>query len=76
MLTVEQALADKSKPFVGPTVRPTSERDAIQQRVANFKAHQEKVAWEREDFYLQMKAKMVAPIDADRVIVGPNESPA
>ena len=62
----EEALADTSKPIpspttITPTVWPMSERDEIRQRVNNFKAHQEKMAREREDYYLQMKAKMLAP---------------
>jgi hypothetical protein len=40
---------------------PMSERDEIQQRVSNFKAHQEKMAREREDYYLQVKARMLTP---------------
>ena len=40
----------------------TSERDEILRRVENFKAHQQKMAREREDYYLQMKAKTFAPI--------------
>ena len=57
----EQALADTSKPIPPtPTVRPGSERDEIRQRVNNFRAHQEKMAREREDYYLQMKARMLA----------------
>jgi hypothetical protein len=61
MRTAEQALADTSKPIPPtPTVWPTSERDEIQQRVNNFKAHQEKMAREREDYYLQIKARMLA----------------
>ena len=63
---VEQALADTSKPITAPaTVAPTvwsaSERDEIRQRVSNFKAHQEKMTREREDYYLQVKARMLAP---------------
>jgi hypothetical protein len=66
--TAEQALADRSKPIPLPTAItpmnwPASERDEIRQRVNNFKAHQQKVAREREDYYLQMKAKMLAPVD-------------
>jgi hypothetical protein len=34
----------------------------IRQRVANFKAYQQKMAQEREDYYLQMKAKMLASL--------------
>jgi hypothetical protein len=59
--TAEQALADTSKPIPAtPAVWPTSERDEIRQRVNNFRAHQEKMAREREDYYLQMKARMLA----------------
>jgi hypothetical protein len=42
---------------------PVSESDEIRQRVSNFKAHQEKMAREREDYYSQVKAKMLAPVD-------------
>ncbi len=59
--TAEQALADTSKPIPPTsTVRPASERDEIQQRVNNFKAHQQKMTREREDYYLQIKARMLA----------------
>jgi hypothetical protein len=34
----------------------------IRQRVRDFKAHQEKMAREREDYYLQMKARMLASV--------------
>ena len=66
--TVEQALADTSKPIplstvVTPTAWPKSERDEILQRVSNFRAHQEKMAREREHYYLQAKAKMLAGIN-------------
>ena len=66
--TAEQALADTSKPIpppitIAPTVWLASERDEIRQRVNNFRAHQEKMAREREDYYLQVKARMLAPID-------------
>jgi len=64
--TAEQALADTSKPIpppitITPTVWPASERDEIRQRVNNFKAHQEKMARERENYYLQVRAKMLPP---------------
>jgi hypothetical protein len=64
--TAEQALADTSKPItapatVAPIVLPASESDEIRQRVSNFKAHQEKMTREREDYYLQVKARMLAP---------------
>ena len=70
----EQAVADKSSPIprpaaISPMTRPTSERDEILQRVSNFRAHQEKMAREREDYYLQVKAKMLAPVDPNPALV-------
>jgi hypothetical protein len=61
--TAEQTLADPSKPIPTAITLPTwpaSERDEIRQCVNNFKALQEKMARQREDYYLQMKAKMLA----------------
>ena len=58
-----------------PIVRPTSERDEIRQRVDNFKAHQEKIAREREDYYLQVNAKMLAPVDPNPALVHPRKNP-
>ena len=65
----EKALADTSKPIplpitITPAAWPASERDEIRQRVKNFKAHQEKMAREREDYYLQVKARMLASVPA------------
>jgi hypothetical protein len=71
--TAEQALAETPIPPVSaipPNVLPTSERDEIRQRVNNFKAHQEKMAREREDYYLQMKAKMTTP-----AFISPKKAP-
>lgn len=51
----EQALADTS-------IAPASERDGLWQRVSNFKAHPGKMARQREDYYLQIRCKMLAPI--------------
>jgi hypothetical protein len=48
---------------IAPMTWPTSERDEIRRRVNNFKAHQEKMAREREDYHLQVKAKMLEPVD-------------
>jgi hypothetical protein len=45
-----------------PVAVATSERDEIRQRVSSFKAHQERMARERQDFYLQMRARMIAPV--------------
>jgi hypothetical protein len=38
---------------------PVSERDEIQRRVANFKAHQERLAREREDFAASLLIRML-----------------
>jgi hypothetical protein len=70
--TAEQALADTPKPIpppitIAPTVWLASERDEIRQRVNNFRAHQEKMAREREDYYFAKKARMLAPIDPNPV---------
>jgi hypothetical protein len=64
----ERSLADTSQPIsplatIEPMVLPASERDEIQQRVGRFKAHQEKLAREREEYYLKMKARMMAAPD-------------
>ena len=69
--TAEQVLADTSTPIprpatITPVTWPASERDEIRKRVSDFKAHQEKMAREREGYYLQMKAKMLAPVDPKR----------
>jgi hypothetical protein len=67
--TAQQALADTSTPIPPPTtiaptvVLPASQRDEIRQRVSSFKTHQEKIAREREEYYLQVKASMLAPVD-------------
>jgi hypothetical protein len=70
--TAEQALAGTSKPIpLPPAITPASERDEIRQRVNNFKAHQQKVAREREDYYQQIKAKMTAPT----AFISPKKNP-
>ena len=48
---------------ITPIVSSLSERDHIRARVDSFKAHQEKIRREREEYYLQMKAKMM-PVGA------------
>jgi hypothetical protein len=68
MGTAEQALADTSTPVPPPaTITPTDslalQRAEIRERVSSFKAHQERLAREREEYYLQMKARMLAPVD-------------
>jgi hypothetical protein len=45
--------------------RPTSERDEILRHVSNFRAHQEKMAREREDYYLQARARMTTPVESN-----------
>jgi hypothetical protein len=62
----ERALADASIPIqssgrISPIVWSASERDEIRERAANFKAYHQKLAREREEYYLQMMAKMLAP---------------
>jgi hypothetical protein len=68
VVRAEQPLAHKSKPILPPVANtpmtwPRSERDEILQRVSNFRTHQQKMAREREDYYLQAKAKMLSAID-------------
>ena len=72
--TAEQAFADRSKPIpilAANTLMtgPTSERDEILRRVSNFRAHQEKMAREREDHYLQARARMLAALSQHRPVV-------
>jgi hypothetical protein len=45
-----------------PLTSSTSEREEIKRRVANFKAHQQKIAREREDYYLRVKAETFSVI--------------
>jgi hypothetical protein len=63
--TAEEALADTPSPvlaraIISPMVWPESEGDEIRQRITNFKAHQQKIAREREDYYLETKARLLA----------------
>ena len=71
-IAAKQALADNPKPVIPaaafpPIASPTSERDEIRRRVNDFRAHQEKVTREREGYYFQMKARMMASVDANHV---------
>jgi len=50
------------RPVFSPMARPASERDAIQQRVASFKTHQQRMAREREDYYLQVRATILTSL--------------
>ena len=59
----EQALAETPVPAPATSasiVRSSPERDEIRKRVTSFKTHQEKMAREREEYYLQVKARMLA----------------
>jgi hypothetical protein len=76
MKIAEQALADTPIPVeppvaIVPIVWTTRERDEIQERVNNFRVHQEKIAREREDYYLQMKARMMTPT----AFISPRKTP-
>jgi hypothetical protein len=77
MKAAEQAVADTPKPVkppatITPIVLPASERDEIRQRVNNFRAHQQRISREREDYYLQMKAKMMT---SPAFIISPKKNP-
>src|SRR5205814_8690901 len=67
--TAEQALLDTPKPVPAPNILPVSESDEIRQRVSIFKAHQQKIAQEREEYYFRTKARMMASFP------GPKENP-
>jgi hypothetical protein len=67
----EQTFADTSRPIplqaaARPITRPNSERDEILQRVSHFRAHQQKMARERLDHYLQTRARMLAALSQHR----------
>ena len=54
---------EKIQQHGSPAFGPSSERDEIKRHVANFRAHQERVAREREEFYLLVKARTRALIE-------------
>jgi len=56
---VPRTLVEPSR--LPPTSLPKSERDEIRERVSNFKAHQERVAQEREEYAASLLKKMLAP---------------
>jgi hypothetical protein len=65
---VEQVLSEppgKIQRHDSPAFGAASERDEIKRHVANFRAHQERVTREREDFYLLVKARTRALIEKD-----------
>jgi hypothetical protein len=63
---IDEVLAEPSsnpgRKTFAPMIWPTFEREEIKQRVANFRAHQQKLTHEPEDFYLQTMAKALSPI--------------
>lgn len=61
MSAVRQVLAESPTPV--QRYSPMTERDQIQQRIRNFKAHQEHVKREREEFYADVTARMRAIIN-------------
>ena len=72
MRTAEQALAETSTPIPPPTTTaPTdslaAQRNEIRERVSSFKKHQEKMARDREEYYLQVRVRMLAPVDPSGV---------
>ena len=80
MRTAEQALAETSTPIPPPTTpAPTDslalQRNEIRERVSSFKKHQEKITREREGYYLQVKARMLALVDTDPALVHPTKNP-
>jgi hypothetical protein len=72
MTTIEQALANTSSP---PIPSLASQRDKIRERVRIFKAHQDRLAREREEYYLQVKARMLAPVDSSGNARVPSKNP-
>jgi len=51
-----------AEPALSDTSRLRQNATKIWQRVSNFKAHQEKMARQREDYYLQIRSKILAPM--------------
>lgn len=63
--TIEQTFAPTPEAVehrtpIPSVMLPMSERDQIRQRVNDFRAHQEKIKRERDDYYSQAKARMMA----------------
>jgi hypothetical protein len=79
--TAEQALADRSIPIpilAADTLSTgtMSDRDEIVRRVSSFRAHQEKTARDREEYYLKMKAIMTAPpVDPKLLLLNSRKNP-
>ena len=72
MRTAKQALAETLTPIPLPTTTaPTDslalQRNEIRERVSSFKKHQEKMARDREEYYLQVRVRMLAPVDPSGV---------
>jgi len=63
--TAEDLLREPSDPIwkdFAPVIWPPYGRDEINRRVASFKAHQQKMAQDRETFFLQTMARAQAPV--------------
>ena len=69
------ALDIRPIPAAMPMIRPMSERDEILRRVSNFRAHQEKMAREREGYYLQTKARMLVPAHPNLTSLNSRKNP-
>jgi len=69
------ALDIRPIPAAMPMIRPMSERDEILRRVSNFRAHQEKMAREREGYCLQTKARMLVPAHPNLTSLNSRKNP-
>jgi hypothetical protein len=54
--------SDPARRDFAPVVWPPYGRDEINRRVASFQAHQQKMAQDRETFFLQTMARALAPL--------------
>jgi len=54
--------SDPAPKNFAPVVWPPYGRDEINRRVASFQAHQQKIAQDRETFFLQTMARALAPL--------------
>src|SRR5271156_1934974 len=66
---VEEVLSERPSPPIqkkfAPMIWPDYGRQEIDQRVANFRAHQQKMTREREEFFVQTMAKALASKNRD-----------
>jgi hypothetical protein len=54
--------SDPTRKDFAPMIWPPYGREEINRRVASFKAHQQKMAQDRETFFLQTMARALAPL--------------